>query len=254
MANDVCPGSAPYSRVDSRRLLRDVHQLRARWSACGTPSRTARCASRSRDRRRSSSCISLRSLERVERRRAGARRPCPAGLRDEQHRIALRAELARPGSCVGRKPLPQQRRAAVGLRAAGDQHDEAGQVLVLAAEAVRDPRAHARPAEPRRPGVQEDLRRRVVELRRCASTARSQMSSAIVREMRQQVGDLLRPTCRAARTCSGEPSSFGAPLMNANRSPLTNVVRHGWPSHLRRAPACSRTGRAATARRPCAGR
>src|SRR5262249_30549726 len=54
-------------------------------------------------------------------------------------------------------------RAATRAAWAGLQHHEAGQVLRRAADAVRHPRAHARTAELRRAGVDEDLRRPVVE-------------------------------------------------------------------------------------------
>ena len=131
------------------RLLRQIHQLRARTSACGRPSRTARCASRSPDRRtpRASSAFSFATASSIcaARRRVDARR-----IVEVQHRRRCRRGSARPDSCDGRKPLPHSREnsgwsalIAVRLR---QQHDERRQVLVLAAQAVAEPGAHARPA------------------------------------------------------------------------------------------------------------
>ena len=53
---------------------------------------------------------------------------------------------------------------AARLHAAADEHNEARQVFILRAEAVRDPRSHRRPALPRRAGEEHQLRWRVVEL------------------------------------------------------------------------------------------
>ena len=80
-----------------------------------------------------------------------------------EHRVALGAALH--ALVDGRQEAGAERiLAAVGLRAAGDQHDEAGQVLVLGAQAVGDPRAHRRAARPRRAGEDQQLGRGVVEL------------------------------------------------------------------------------------------
>ncbi len=66
--------------------------------------------------------------------------------------VGRRQEAARP---VGRAPAdPGPRR----------QDDEPRQVARLAAQPVRDPRAHARPTGQRRARIHEDLRRRVIEL------------------------------------------------------------------------------------------
>ena len=64
------------------------------------------------------------------------------------------------------KPAAPARLAAVGIVFAGEQHDEAGKVAVLATESVTEPRPQARSADDLVAGVHEDLRRRVVELRR----------------------------------------------------------------------------------------
>ena len=56
-----------------------------------------------------------------------------------------------------------ERRAAARAARTGLQHDEARQAVAFAAEPVGEPRAHARPAELRAAGVDEALRRAVVE-------------------------------------------------------------------------------------------
>ena len=71
----------------------------------------------------------------------------PGGRGQVRGSARRRSGTARPGRCVGRKPLPQFDRAAARPARAGLQHDEAGQVVRLAADAVGDPRPHARPAE-----------------------------------------------------------------------------------------------------------
>ena len=47
---------------------------------------------------------------------------------------------------------------------AGDEYNEAGEVFVLAAEAIVDPRAHGGTAELPEAGLHEKLRRRVIEV------------------------------------------------------------------------------------------
>ena len=110
------------------------------------------------------------------------------GVRDEQHRLAARAEL--DALMHGRqKAAAPARLAAVGVVLAREQHDEARQVAVLAAEPVAEPRAQARPADHLVAGVHEDLRRRVIELRR-PHRADDRDVVGDLREMRQQLRDL----------------------------------------------------------------
>ena len=76
-------------------------------------------------------------------------RPIDAGrIADVVHRVARRMErhaleLARQKAAV---PLPRRNRLRRARAGAARQHDEAGQVVALAAQAVVDPRAHAGPA------------------------------------------------------------------------------------------------------------
>ena len=86
-------------------------------------------------------------------------------VRQVEHRVALRAQLdALVGA--GQKAAAPQRLAAVGLPLARQQHDERRQILVGAAQAVRQPGAHAGPPGLRVAGAQEQLGRAVVDLRR----------------------------------------------------------------------------------------
>jgi hypothetical protein len=60
-------------------------------------------------------------------------------------------------------PLPRRDRLRRPSLAGLVEHDEAGQVLRLASQAVRDPSAHARPAGDLRAGVHEHVGRIVVD-------------------------------------------------------------------------------------------
>jgi len=100
-------------------------------------------------------------LHRVDHRTTKVRRHA-FGIGQKQHRVALAAELhtlvdrgqkaATPTTVAGTENL------------AGDQHDEAGQVVVRAADAIVDPRTDAGSAEQVEAGERLELRRRVVEL------------------------------------------------------------------------------------------
>ena len=86
------------------------------------------------------------------------------GVGQEQHRVALRAEL---DALIdrGQKSAAPAGFAAVGLVFPGEQHHETRQIRALAAQPVSQPRAHAGTADDLEAGVHEDLGRRVVELR-----------------------------------------------------------------------------------------
>ena len=133
----------------------------------------------------------------------------PGGIRDVQHRVALRAALHALIDARQKAAAPQ-RLAAVGPLPRLDQHDEARQILVLAAQAVRQPRAHARPAELRRAGVEEELRRRVVEL---VGAHRLDDRDVVDdrRQVRQQVRYLTPRSGRASRTCAACRASSARP-------------------------------------------
>ena len=84
-------------------------------------------------------------------------------IRDIEHRVALRTALHALVD-ARQKPRAKAARATVGLHARRDHHHEPWQVGILAAEAVGRPTAEARPACPRAPCIDHQLRRRVVEL------------------------------------------------------------------------------------------
>src|SRR6187401_2789613 len=66
----------------------------------------------------------------------------------------------------GKKAAAPAALAAVRVVLPRNQDDEGGQILVVAAQAVAEPRADAGAPDDLVPGVHEDLRRRVIELRR----------------------------------------------------------------------------------------
>ncbi len=122
---------------DVRRTPSDRSiSVRARSSACGRPSRTGRCARRSRDRivRACCCCSSVRSVSSIRRRLA---RSMPCGsfrystgslAAAELHALVLRRQEAAA-------PQPGVERL-IALTGARHQDDEAGQVGVLGAEPV----------------------------------------------------------------------------------------------------------------------
>ena len=95
--------SGPYSSKTSLRLLREVRQLGHATSASGTPSRTARCASRSPDRRTRSCCIVFSFADGVEHLRGASSCSMPGGIVEIQHRVAAGAE---PHALIARRQEP----------------------------------------------------------------------------------------------------------------------------------------------------
>ena len=85
-----------------------------------------------------------------------------ARIRQVEHRIAGAPELH---TLIdgGQEAAAPAGIAAAGALLAGAGHDESRQILRLAAQAVGDPGAHARPAELLRPRIHEELSGRVVE-------------------------------------------------------------------------------------------
>ena len=140
------PGRTCRARAAARSRSRSAP---ARSPASGRPSRTARCAWRSPGRRtpRSFSSLSLREV--VE--QAAAHLAAHAvGVRQVQHRVAAAAELhaLELASAGSRCPSRSRRRSARSDASLSREvmTTNAGQVLGLAAQAVGQPRAHARPA------------------------------------------------------------------------------------------------------------
>ena len=111
------------------RLFRQVRQLGHRRFASGTPSRTARCASRSPGPDIPAAVIAF-SFARSSRKRRRASARIARRVRQIQHRIGAGAEL-HALVLVGRKPLPhcaigQRLRVAAALR---HHHHERRQIL-----------------------------------------------------------------------------------------------------------------------------
>src|SRR5262249_48298178 len=90
----------------------------------------------------------------------------------------------------GQKSASPQRRPTARTARSGFEHDKTRQILRLAADAVGDPRADARPSESRRPGIHETLRRTVIEIfRGDAREERKIVHDAA--DVGQQLGDML---------------------------------------------------------------
>ena len=229
---------------------------RARTSACGRPSRTGRCAWRSRGRRPSSSSSAF-SLPRSSSIRRAASRSKPARVREVEHRVADRAELH--ALVLGRQeaaaPEPVVRAAGRRLPALRDQHDERRQVLVLAAQAVAEPGADARPAGELGAGLEEGDGRVVVDRLGVHRLDEAEVVGDL-RGVRQQLAD---PRARLAVLGELEERRRDRESAPARRSCRSAAGPCG-PSRAGRcratspAPACSRTGRSATGRRPGTGR
>ena len=132
---------------------------------------------------------------------------------------------ARPGRPTAGSRCPNEFLPAVGLHAAGDQHDEAGQVLVLGAQAVGDPGAHAGPAGPRRAGVEQQLGGGVVELVGVHRPDHAQLVGDLV-----QVRHARRTsTCRSCRAgeLARRAEQLGRPGGEREPLPLEELVGAG---------------------------
>src|SRR5262249_10868308 len=83
---------------------------------------------------------------------------------DVEHGVALRAQLdaLKAARQKARAPLPRSARLRLAIFAGRGEDDEARQVVGLGTEAIREPRAHRRPAGDRRPRVHERVSRVVV--------------------------------------------------------------------------------------------
>ena len=135
----------------------------------------------------SSAWSRLRSLmAAIERPRDVAVDPFRVG--GEQDRLAARSEF-HPLVSRRKESAAPARLAAVGVVLAREQDDEGGKVAVLAPEPVTEPRAETGPADHLVAGVHEDLRRRVIELRR-AHRAHDRDVVGDFRKIGQQFRDL----------------------------------------------------------------
>ena len=189
-------------------------------------------------------------LERVER-LAAAVAIEPGGIGEKQHRIAIGAALHALVDARQKSAAPDAH-AGVGRLAAAGEDDKAGQILVFRAQAVGGPGAQARAAEQLRAGVQQKLRRGVVEL----LGVHRLDDRDIVEHVRQMLPDLAEP--RAARSMLREFERRAEHLRHAldKGEPLAleKFIRAVLAVELDQRRACNRTDRAATASRPCADR
>ncbi len=160
--------SAPLRAVQVEHVLRLVARCPsapARSSASGTPSRTGLMRVAISGSSTASSCMRLSCCT------ASTTSRCWSGVdarrvADVQHRVALRAELRRPGTgSAGSRCATAARRSAAAGRPCRCEVSttKPGRSSALAAQAVREPRAHARPAGDRRAGVHERVGRVVVD-------------------------------------------------------------------------------------------
>ena len=127
-------------------------------------------------------------------------------LRQRQRRVAdvldQLVDVGVPGVDVGALVDARQERRLPVLRlldrvAAGAHGDEAGQVLVLAAQAVGHPRTHARPRQPGLAAVHQQQRRLVVGHVGVHRADDAQVVGALG-DVREDVADL---ACRSCRAC-----------------------------------------------------
>ena len=140
----------------------------ARSSACGRPARTARCACRSPGLR----SVSLRSrfelVDRVDRRRrcrCVRRRPADCRGSAPRSPCEWNCDALEPAGQEAAVPLPRGDRLRIAAALAMlVSTTKPGRFVGFAAQAVRDPRAHARPAGDRRAGVHHRVGRIVIDL------------------------------------------------------------------------------------------
>ena len=144
-------------------------------------------------------------------------------------------------------PLPLGQRLAV----PGNHHDEGGQVLVDRPQPIGDPRAQARPARELKPGLRKRHRRIVIDLLGVHRLDEAQVVDHLG-GVRQQLADpgARLPVLRELEDRLRRPESSSAPRSSPSAAGRSGSSRAGRCHAVSRAPACSRTSRAATARRP----
>ena len=186
-------------------------------------------------------CCRLRSLIAAIDRRATLARRRPRGFDRNRTGSPLERNWT-PWCVVGRKPLPQQRLAAVRIVLARQQHDEAGQVAVLAAEAVGQPRAHARPADTWWPVFMKICAGAWLNCVVCIERTMA-MSSASFARLRQQLGDL-RARLAVLLELERRAEQLRRALDEREALALDELRRECPGRRASPAPACDRTGRA----------
>ena len=205
----ACVTSAPYSVEGRLRLAGDVHHARARWSASGRPSRTARCARRSRGRRplRAACCLQV-----ARGRRACARRLSgvdAGGIVEVEHRVAAAAELH---ALVLRRqeaaaPQPRvERLVDLAGRARSGRRTPAGSAFSLPEPVATARRPCSAGPAMLRAGLEEGDGRVVVDRLGVHRADDAELVDDL-RRVRQQVADPRAAACRAARSRTATPAS-----------------------------------------------
>ena len=207
MANDDAPGLAPYCSQDRFGLLADVHHV-------GHGHLHAEGQLVLADPRQGLGIAELGQLVLVElpQRVEGAAAVGavhPLGIADVEDRVAHGPALHALID-AGQKAGAPEGLAAGRVGPAADQDDEAGQVLVLRAQAIGDPRAHRGPAVAGRAGVEEQLGRRMVEL---VGVHRLDDGDVVddAAEVRPELADDRAALAAFLRTCTASPAAWGAP-------------------------------------------
>ncbi len=173
-------------------------------------------------------CSRFRSLIAVMlRRRAAA--STPSGL-ETNSTGSLPERNSTPWCTVGRKPLPQQLLPPSGLFSPESRTTNAGRSVLSRAEAVAEPGSEARAPDHLVAGVHEDLRRRVVELRR-VHRADDRDVVGELRRPRQQLRDL-RPRLPVLTERERAGQQLRRALDEGEALPFTNSAGTSCPSCL----------------------
>ena len=174
------------------------------------------------------------------------------GIADVMHGVALGLELDAL-EFARQKPLDHCRAetgCAPGL-ALRVEHDEAGQVVGLRAQAVEQPRTHARPALDDRAAVHERVGRIVIDL--LGLIERTMQMSSAISAMCGKRSEISWPDLPYFLNSTNGPRALSTVFCScASCWPLVNDSGNGWPSSPS-TPACSRTFPDAKGRRPCRG-
>ena len=179
---------SPYSSRIALRLAAGCRRRRSLRPACGRPARTTGCALRAARRR--AACCEMPAVELLHQVELaallGGRRRAVADVLDQLVDLGVLGVDVR--ALIGAR----QKRDSPVLRghdriAAGAHGDEAGQVLILRAQAVGDPGAKAGPRQPAVAAVHQHQRRLVVG------------HVGVHRADDAQVVDVLRPSWQTAR-------------------------------------------------------
>ena len=234
------------------RLLRRGPSPPARSSASGRPSRTGRPGRRSPGRPRSSAWRACSSASRSSIFRRDSRGHAVRVV-EVQHRVLAGCGTARPGAGSAGSRCPTAGRTAPARSGPSrSSTTNAGRFSFSAAQAVAQPRPHARPAGELVAGLEERDRRVVVDVPRCSTDLTKHRSSAIFAVFgSRSLTDAPDLPCLA--NLKIDPASGSVGLVGGHAGePLAHADALGQvlAVQLVEQSACGRTGRAGSARRP----